>query len=57
MRGTGYILKLYMEECLQDFKEWYEELVPGKIVHDFDELMTALRDKDYEFEKNKVFGR
>ena len=23
MRGTGYILISYMEECLQDFKEWY----------------------------------
>ena len=23
MRGTGYILLPYMEECLQDFKEWY----------------------------------
>ena len=33
----------------------YEELVPGKIVHDFDELMTALKDKDYDFEKMDGF--
>lgn len=37
-------------EATRDFYEPYEELVPGKIVHDFDELMTALKNKDYEFE-------
>ena len=42
-------------EATRDFYEPYEELVPGKIVHDFDELMTALRDKDYEFEKMDGF--
>ena len=42
-------------EATRDFYEPYEELVPGKIVHDFDELMTALRDKDYEFEKMEGF--
>ena len=42
-------------EATRDFYEPYEELVPGKIVHDFDELMTALKDKDYEFEKMDGF--
>ena len=42
-------------EATRDFYEPYEELVPGKIVHDFDELMTALKNKDYEFEKMEGF--
>ena len=49
------IAMLITYEATRDFYEPYEELVPGKIVHDFDELMTALRDKDYEFEKMDGF--
>lgn len=42
-------------EATRDFYEPYEDLVPGKIVHNFDDLMTALRNKDYEFEKMDGF--
>lgn len=42
-------------EATRDFYEPYEELVPGKIVNSFDDLMTALRKKDFEFEKMEGF--
>ncbi len=42
-------------EATRDFYEPYEELVPGKIVNSFDDLMTALREKDFEFEKMEGF--
>ncbi len=42
-------------EATRDFYEPYDDLVPGKIVHDFDELMLALKNKDYEFEKMDGF--
>ncbi len=42
-------------EISRDFYESYEETVPGKIVHDFDELLDCLKREDYEFEKMKHF--
>jgi len=42
-------------EATRDFFEPYEDLVPGKICNNFDDLMTALRQKDYEFEKMDGF--
>lgn len=33
------------------FHRDYEEAAPGKICYEFDELMEALENKDYEFEK------
>jgi CDP-ribitol ribitolphosphotransferase len=42
-------------EATRDFYEPYDDLVPGKIVHDFDELMLALKNRDYEFEKMDGF--
>lgn len=42
-------------EATRDFYEPYEELVPGKICNTFDDLMTAMKNKDYEFEKMDGF--
>ena len=42
-------------EATRDFYEPYEDLVPGKIVHDFDELMDSLENKDFQFEKMNGF--
>ncbi len=42
-------------EATRDFYEPYEELVPGKIVHSFDELMEALKNQDYQFHKMDSF--
>ncbi len=42
-------------EKTRDFYEPYEDLVPGKIVTDFDELMEALENEDYEFHKMDAF--
>lgn len=42
-------------EATRDFYEPYEDLVPGKIVHEFDELMDTLENKDFEFDKMDSF--
>lgn len=42
-------------EATRDFYEPYEELVPGKIVSDFDELLEAMENEDYGFEKMDAF--
>ncbi|MCD7958682.1 MAG: CDP-glycerol glycerophosphotransferase family protein [Ruminococcus sp.] len=42
-------------EYSRDFYEPYEETVPGKIVHDFDELIDCLRNGDYEYYKMDHF--
>ena len=42
-------------EATRDFFEPYEDLVPGKICNDFDALMEAIRNKDYEYEKMDGF--
>ena len=42
-------------EATRDFYEPYDELVPGKIVYSFDELMEALKNEDYEFHKMDDF--
>ncbi len=42
-------------EATRDFYEPYEELVPGKIVYDFDELLTAMKNEDYEYHKMEAF--
>lgn len=42
-------------EATRDFYEPYEELVPGKIVTDFDELIEALEKQDYDFHKMDAF--
>ena len=39
----------------RDFYEPYETFVPGKIVKTFDELILALENNDFEFEKVKPF--
>jgi CDP-ribitol ribitolphosphotransferase len=33
------------------FPRPYEESAPGKVCHTFDELMTAMENKDYDYEK------
>lgn len=42
-------------EATRDFYETYEETVPGKIVTDFDELMDAMENEDYDFHKIDSF--
>lgn len=42
-------------EATRDFYEPYDELVPGKIVSDFDELLEAMENEDYEFHKMDAF--
>jgi CDP-ribitol ribitolphosphotransferase len=42
-------------EATRDFYEPYEQLVPGKIVSDFDELIEAMKKEDYEFGKMDSF--
>ena len=33
------------------FHRAYEESAPGKVVYTFEELLTAIREQDFEFEK------
>ena len=42
-------------EATRDFYEPYEELVPGKIVTDFDELLEAMEKEDYDYHKMDSF--
>lgn len=42
-------------EATRDFYEPYEDLVPGKITSDFDELMEALENENYEYHKMDAF--
>lgn len=42
-------------EATRDFYEPYEDLVPGKIVYDFDELLEAMKNEDYDFHKMDAF--
>lgn len=42
-------------EATRDFYEPYEELVPGKIVTDFDELLEAIEKEDYDYHKMDAF--
>lgn len=42
-------------EATRDFYEPYEQLVPGKIVSDFDELIEAMENEDYDFHKMDSF--
>ncbi len=42
-------------EYERDFYEPYEETVPGKIVHDFDDLLECLRNQNYDFDKMDAF--
>lgn len=39
----------------RDFYEPYQKFVPGKIVQNFDDLITALYEKDFELEKIPLF--
>ncbi|WP_210470000.1 CDP-glycerol glycerophosphotransferase family protein [Sporosarcina sp. 6E9] len=39
----------------RDFYEGFQDFVPGKIVMNFNELMKALAEKDYEMEKVQQF--
>lgn len=50
-----YAFDQHSYEISRDFYESYEETVPGKIVHDFDELMDCLEKQDYEFHKMDHF--
>lgn len=43
-----YAFDQYSYESSRGFYEPYEDTVPGKIVHDFDELLEAMQNKDYE---------
>lgn len=45
----AYDLEDYVSK--RDFYETYTDFVPGKIVQDFDELITSLYNKDFEEEK------
>ncbi len=42
-------------ESTRDFYEPYEQLVPGRIVSDFDELLEAMEKEDYDFHKMDAF--
>lgn len=42
-------------EATRDFYEPYDRLVPGKIVTDFDELLEAMENEDYDFHKMDAF--
>lgn len=42
-------------EATRDFYEPYEELVPGKICNNFEDMMTALENKNFEFHKMDSF--
>ena len=37
------------------FHRAYEESAPGKVVYTFDELLTAIREQDFEFEKVEAY--
>ncbi len=50
-----YAFDQHSYEDSRDFYEPYEDTVPGKIVHDFDDLLESLRNDDYEFEKMDEF--
>ena len=39
----------------RDFYEGFQDFVPGKIVMNFNELMKALKEEDYEMEKVQRF--
>lgn len=39
------------------FHRDYEEAAPGKVCYDFEQLMTALENKDYEYEKVEEYVR
>ena len=41
--------------AVRGFHRPYEETAPGKICHTFDELLTALRDEDFETERGDQF--
>ena len=49
----AFDLKHYVST--RDFYEPYEDIVPGKIVTDFDDLMKALEQKDYDYHKMDAF--
>ncbi len=42
-------------EATRDFYEPYEEIVPGRIVSDFDSLIDAMEKEDYDFHKMDAF--
>lgn len=50
-----YAFDQHSYEISRDFYEPYADTVPGKIVHDFDDLMECLKNDDYEFEKMQDF--
>lgn len=50
-----YAFDRYTYERSRGFYESYEETVPGKIVQDFDDLIEAMRNRDYEFYKVEGF--
>ena len=41
----------------RDFYDEFESFVPGKITRSFDELLGALKDEDYEYEKVERFKK
>ncbi|MCR2033211.1 CDP-glycerol glycerophosphotransferase family protein [Anaerofustis stercorihominis] len=50
-----YAFDQQMYVSTRDFYERYEDIVPGKIVKTFDDLIKALEDEDYDFEKMDAF--
>ncbi|MFZ7133044.1 MAG: CDP-glycerol glycerophosphotransferase family protein [Eubacteriales bacterium] len=49
----AYDLEEYISK--RDFYYNFEEFVPGKICRDFDQLINAIKEEDYEFYKVKEF--
>lgn len=50
-----YAFDRYSYEYSRGFYESYEDTVPGKIVQDFDELLDAMREQNYDFYKVNGF--
>ena len=50
----AYDLEEYVSS--RDFYEGFEEFVPGRIVHTFDELLDAVRAQEFEIEKVAAFA-
>jgi CDP-ribitol ribitolphosphotransferase len=50
----GYDLEEYIRD--RDFYVPFEEFVPGRIVHTFEELIDAIRREDYEADKVPAFA-
>ena len=50
-----YAFDEYQVSYTRGFHRDYKESTPGKVCHTFDELLTALKTGDYEFEKMEAY--